>query len=171
MKEISTCVKGILDAKTADDTRTIDEEIYELLKKISKNNAFESKYRDKATVLLDKVLHFNEYREQLLLQEGGSDINSLLANQAGRRMGRAAKEKVDYTSNGLKKRDQKNKEKMKKGSQSNTQNSQEREEMNESEAQNIIDDIDNDLEVAEAEKRQKMVDRTDKKKKSGTSER
>ena len=45
----------------------IDEEIYELLKKISKNRDFEDKYRNKATVLLDKVLHFNDYREQLIL--------------------------------------------------------------------------------------------------------
>ena len=63
MKDVSKCVIGMLDAKTIDDSRTIDEEIYELLKKISKNKEFESKYRDKATVLLDKVLHFNEYRE------------------------------------------------------------------------------------------------------------
>ena len=60
-------MKGILDAKTIDDSRQIDEEIYELLKKISKSKDWDSKYRDKATVLLDKVLHFNEYREQLLL--------------------------------------------------------------------------------------------------------
>ena len=31
MKDVSHCVKGILDAKSVDDTRTIDEEIYELL--------------------------------------------------------------------------------------------------------------------------------------------
>ena len=85
-------MKGILDAKTLDDSRTIDEEIYELLKKISKNKEFESKYRDKATVLLDKVLHFNEYREQLILQEAGEhgltgDAVKNLQN-GGRRMGR-----------------------------------------------------------------------------------
>jgi hypothetical protein len=34
MKDVSHCVKGILDAKAQDDSRTIDEEIYELLKKI-----------------------------------------------------------------------------------------------------------------------------------------
>ena len=61
MKDVSHCVKGILDAKAQDDSRTIDEEIYELLKKIQKHKEFESKYRDKAHVLLDKVLHFNEY--------------------------------------------------------------------------------------------------------------
>lgn len=73
MKDVSHCVKGMLDAKTLDDSRTLDEEIYEVLKKISKNKDFESKYRDKATVLLDKVLHFNEYREQLMLQEAGEN--------------------------------------------------------------------------------------------------
>jgi len=67
MKDVSHCVKGMLDAKTVDDRLTIDEEIYELLKKISKNRDFEDKYRNKATVLLDKVLHFNDYREQLIL--------------------------------------------------------------------------------------------------------
>lgn len=73
MKDVSHCVKGMLDAKTLDDSRQIDEDIYELLKKVSKNKDFESKYRDKATVLLDKVLHFNEYREQLILQEAGEN--------------------------------------------------------------------------------------------------
>lgn len=63
----------MLDAKSVDDRVTIDEEIYELLKKVSKNREFEDKYRNKATVLLDKVLHFNEYREQLLLQEQGEN--------------------------------------------------------------------------------------------------
>lgn len=116
MKDVSHCVKGMLDAKTVDDSRTIDEEIYELLKKVSKNKDFESKYRDKATVLLDKVLHFNEYREQLILQEAGENGLSgeavkNLQNGAGRRMGRAAKEKVDYTSNGLRKREHKQKQK------------------------------------------------------------
>ena len=48
MMDVSHCVKGILDAKTLDDSKTIDEEIYVLLMKIFKNNEFESKYKDKA---------------------------------------------------------------------------------------------------------------------------
>ena len=50
MMDVSHCVKGILDVKTLDDSRTIDEQIYVLLMKIFKNNEFERKYQDKATL-------------------------------------------------------------------------------------------------------------------------
>lgn len=36
MKEVSQCVKGLLDAKLADNTREIPEDVYELLKRIKK---------------------------------------------------------------------------------------------------------------------------------------
>ena len=39
----------------------IDEEIYDLLKRIQKTKGIENKYKDKATILLDKLLNFNEY--------------------------------------------------------------------------------------------------------------
>lgn len=116
MKDVSHCVKGLLDAKTLDDTRVIDEEIYELLKKLSKSKDFEVKYRDKAAVLLDRILNFNEYRDNALInqmkEDGTMDDEKMrqLQNCNGgvRRMGRAAKGNVDYTSNGLKRRDAKN---------------------------------------------------------------
>lgn len=61
MKDVNKCVKDLLEAKAINDALSIDEDIYELLKKIQKTKNFENKYRDKATVLLNKILHFNEY--------------------------------------------------------------------------------------------------------------
>ena len=62
LKEISKCVADILEAKSTNHSLEIDEELYELLKRINKTKQFEHKYRTKATVLLDKILHFNDYR-------------------------------------------------------------------------------------------------------------
>lgn len=62
MKEVSHCVKGILDAKLLDDMRQIDEELFELLKKLSKSKELDEKYKSKAGIMLDKVLHFDEYQ-------------------------------------------------------------------------------------------------------------
>ena len=163
LKDVSMCVKGILDAKTIDDSRTIDEEIYELLKKIQKNKEFESKYRDKAAVLLDKVLHFNEYREQLIMQEakdGNIGQDQLPAMTNGRRMGRAAKANVDYKSNGLRKREANTNAKY--NSASNTQKSNEHDEGDDDEAQRLLNDIDEDLENEDNIKKQKIVSKTDK---------
>ena len=46
MKEVSYCIKGMLDGKTIDDSLLLDEEIYEFLKKIYKHKDYESKYRN-----------------------------------------------------------------------------------------------------------------------------
>lgn len=48
MKEVNKCVKDLLEAKAIDESLSIDEELYDLLKKISKSKTFENKYRDKA---------------------------------------------------------------------------------------------------------------------------
>jgi len=66
MKDVGRCVKDLLEAKSVNDSIAIDEEIYELLKKVSKNKSFENKYRDKATVLLNRVLHFNDYQNTII---------------------------------------------------------------------------------------------------------
>ena len=79
-----------------------------------------------------------------------------LANGA-RRMGRAAKEKVDYTSNGLKKRDVKGKN---KGSNDGSQSQQH------SDDENLLDAIDRDLESENDLKRKKIVEKGDKKKRT-----
>jgi hypothetical protein len=50
-----------MEAKTINDSLSIDDELLDLLKKITKTKNFENKYRDKAQVLLTKLLHFNEY--------------------------------------------------------------------------------------------------------------
>ena len=39
---------GLLDAKVADSSRTIDEEIYDLLKRVAKAKDIEDKYNVKA---------------------------------------------------------------------------------------------------------------------------
>lgn len=63
----------------------VDEEIYDLLKRINKTKQLLDKYRTKATVLLDKLLHFNDYR----IIDGEPD---------GQRLQRKAKAKPkDYT--------------------------------------------------------------------------
>ena len=67
LKDIAHCVKELLDAKTNNPTLTIDEDIFDLLKRVSKMKSFEHKYRDKAALQLDKLLHFNEYQN---LEEG-----------------------------------------------------------------------------------------------------
>lgn len=61
MKEISKCVKDILQAKAVNDTLVIDEELYDLLKKIQKMKNFENKYREKASLLMTKLVHLNDY--------------------------------------------------------------------------------------------------------------
>lgn len=88
----------------------IDEEIFDLLKKISKTKQFENKYRDKATVLLNKILHFNDYQNTIIRDEG-LDENALLNDPSllGKRtLKRNAKQNIDYkekNSGGAKKRD------------------------------------------------------------------
>ena len=62
LKEISRCVDDTLSAKSMNPSLEIDEELYDLLKRINKTKQFEHKYRTKSTVLLDKLLHFNDYR-------------------------------------------------------------------------------------------------------------
>lgn len=97
MKEVSSCIKGLLDAKLADNSREIEEEVFDLLKRLKKSTAFEQKYRDKASVMLSRVLGFDEYQQQLRLEAGEAVDFS--------RRQRAAKEKVDYTSKGLRKKE------------------------------------------------------------------
>ena len=62
LKEVTKCVDDILESKTINPTVEIDEEIYDLLKRMVKTKQFEHKYRTKSTMLLDKMLHFNDYR-------------------------------------------------------------------------------------------------------------
>ena len=62
MKEVTKCVNDILELKGQNPSHEIDEEIYDVLKRINKTKGFENKYKSKATVLLDKILHFNDFR-------------------------------------------------------------------------------------------------------------
>jgi len=62
LKDVAKCVDDLLEAKGANPSLEIDEELYDLLKRINKTKQIEAKYRSKATVLLDKLLHFNDYR-------------------------------------------------------------------------------------------------------------
>ncbi len=75
MKDVSRCVKGLLDAKLADESRTIDEEIYDLLKRCSKLKDFDEKYKTKASVMLDRVLHFDDYQATMAIQQTIQDGN------------------------------------------------------------------------------------------------
>lgn len=85
LKEVVRCVDQILEAKSVQPSLEIDEEIYDLLKRINKTKQFEHKYKTKATVLLDKILHFNDYR----IMEG--------ADNEGQRLQRKVKNKPkDY---------------------------------------------------------------------------
>lgn len=114
MKEVSKCVKDLLEAKAVNDSLPIDEDIFDLLKRISKTKQFENKYRDKAQVLLNKIIHFNDYQNTIIRDEGGEEIlnpnyqNEILGK---RTLKRTAKANVDYKekNNGgpLKKRDKK----------------------------------------------------------------
>ena len=86
LKDIAHCVKELCDAKAQNPTIQIDEDIYDLLKRVTKMKAFEHKYRDKAALQLDKLLHFNEYQN---LDDG------LISGRGN--LGRQAKKKeVDY---------------------------------------------------------------------------
>ena len=55
----------------------VDEDIYELLKKIQKAKQFHNKYRDKAQDLLNKLIHFNDYQATIIRDEIGLDPNEL----------------------------------------------------------------------------------------------
>lgn len=49
IKDVSKCVKDVLEAKSVGIiSASNDEELYDLLKRITKTKAFEHKYRDKA---------------------------------------------------------------------------------------------------------------------------
>ena len=74
LKEVAKCVDQLLEAKGNNPSLEIDEEIYDLLKRINKTKQIEHKYRTKATVLLDKILHFNDYR---IIDGEGFDGNRL----------------------------------------------------------------------------------------------
>lgn len=109
LKEVSKCVKDLLEAKSVNDSLPIDEEIFDLLKRISKTKQFENKYRDKATVLLNKIIHFNDYQNTIIRDENNNE-EILDPSMLGKRtLKRSAKENVDYKEkNGAtKKRDQK----------------------------------------------------------------
>ena len=62
LKEVSKCVDDVLEALKGNPTMEIEEELYDLLKRMNKMKQFEEKYRTKATVLLEKLLTFNDYR-------------------------------------------------------------------------------------------------------------
>ena len=116
MKDVSRCVKDLLEAKAVNDSITVDEEMFELLKKISKTKQFENKYRDKATVLLDKIIHFNDYQNTIIRDENdaGGEVNGYGEQLLGKRvLKRSAKQNVDYKDHGVghKKREAKNRDK------------------------------------------------------------
>ena len=114
MKEVNKCVKDLLEAKAINDSLSIDEELYELLKKISKTKNFENKYRDKATVLLNKVMHFNEYQNTIIRDnDDGLTLNETDKLLGKRVLKRSAKENVDYKMN--RKRDKKDQDKKGEG--------------------------------------------------------
>jgi hypothetical protein len=63
LKDVTKCVKDLLEKKAVGmSCMNNDEEIFDLLKRITKTKQFENKYKDKASVLLDKMLHFNDYQ-------------------------------------------------------------------------------------------------------------
>lgn len=106
---MSKCVKDLLEAKSVNDSLPIDEEIFDLLKRISKTKQFENKYRDKATVLLNKIIHFNDYQNTIIRDENNNE-EILDPSMLGKRtLKRSAKVNVDYNekNGGTKKRDQK----------------------------------------------------------------
>jgi uncharacterized coiled-coil DUF342 family protein len=57
MKEISKCVADLIKAKQNDPAYVIDEDIYDLLKKLIKCKDLISKYKDKAQRKLDEILN------------------------------------------------------------------------------------------------------------------
>ncbi len=126
LKEVSKCVKDLLEAKSVNDSLPIDEEIFDLLKRISKTKQFENKYRDKATVLLNKIIHFNDYQNTIIRDENNNE-DILDPSLLGKRtLKRSAKENVDYKekngSGGTKKRDLKNKEQRKSSNEGAEEN-------------------------------------------------
>ena len=96
MKEVSKCAKDLLEAKAVNDGLHIDEEIFDLLKRIQKTKQFENKYRDKATVLLNKIIHFNDYQNTIIRDENNDEVgfDSMLLGK--RTLKRSAKENIDY---------------------------------------------------------------------------
>lgn len=92
-------MKDLLEAKAVNDGLPIDEEIFDLLKRISKTKQFENKYRDKATVLLNKIIHFNDYQNTIIRDENNEEILNINADPSllGKRtLKRSAKQNVDY---------------------------------------------------------------------------
>lgn len=96
LKEVSKCVKDLLEAKSVNESLPIDEEIFDLLKRISKTKQFENKYRDKATVLLNKIIHFNDYQNAIIRDENNEEILNDPSLLGKRTLKRSAKENVDY---------------------------------------------------------------------------
>ena len=61
LKEVTKCVEDVLAAKSTSPSLEIDEELYDLLKRINKMKQFDHKYRSKSQDLLEKLLTFNDY--------------------------------------------------------------------------------------------------------------
>lgn len=76
-----------MDVKQRDPAFVVEEDIYDLLKKITKCKDFSSKYRDRAQETLDSILNFDSYII--------SDNN---------RFARTAKKETDYSEKKEKKR-------------------------------------------------------------------
>ena len=57
MKEIGKCVADLIKAKQNDPAYVIDEDIYDLLKKLIKCKDLITKYKDKAQRKLDEILN------------------------------------------------------------------------------------------------------------------
>lgn len=69
--DCSNCVDKLLEAKTKSPTFQIDEEIYDLLKRIGKTKGFDLKHKTTASALLDKLLHFDQYS---VYQDANGDV-------------------------------------------------------------------------------------------------
>ena len=71
LKEVTKCVDDVLGSKSTNPTLEIDEELYDLLKRINKMRQFEEKYRN-------KLLTFNDYR---IMDNGDASRHQRAAKQ------------------------------------------------------------------------------------------
>lgn len=90
LKDIQKCTDDLVAAKQVDPSFVIDEDIYELLKKVSKCKDFATKYKDKAQAHLDMLLN----SESLIISDQ-------------QRFARKAKQETDYSETKEKKGEKK----------------------------------------------------------------
>jgi len=74
MKDVQKVVRDLIEVKQYSESINVDEELIDLVKRITKTKNFENKFRDKAQVLLEELRELQQQKSDIIqdnLGEGG----------------------------------------------------------------------------------------------------